>query len=146
MTIFGYTVALVVAFALLGVIFSRPETEPATTSIVSIDLHYDMPTVNHLSLTCVDNGYILFRHSALSMHEGESAHLVITTIGEKVKIVEKRGVTTTGNETAATAIATIDCLAQRRFVCRFDSEITGQWCTFNLTNVDGKCVEPELHF
>lgn len=95
-----YTLALVVAFSLLGLIFTRNDSGPAVTNIVALDLHPGTATagVGVVELMSLDSGEVLLSRRGMALHDGETVNLVATITGDKMKIVEKKGVVTAYGE------------------------------------------------
>ncbi len=146
MTILGYTLALVVAIAILGAIFSRDIDVPDFQNIQPLDFTPSQANEPLLSLACIDDGIVLLSHEPLPMGPQDTAHLVVTKTKHNVLIREKRGDTHPGDKTAMKGTSLITCLPAQTFQVRFESEVTGQWATCTLTCTQGTRVTPTLHY
>lgn len=144
-----YTLALVVAFSLLGLIFTRNDSGPAVTNIVALDLHPGTETggIGVVELRSLDSGAVLLSRSGMALHDGETVNLVTSITGDKMKIVEKKGVISTyGEEWPCEASALLGFVPQRRLNVRYESEVNGQWCTFSFLNLPGNNKLVEMHY
>ncbi|MDY2829693.1 MAG: hypothetical protein SOU27_10605 [Sodaliphilus sp.] len=144
-----YTLALVVAFSLLGLIFTRNDSGPAVTNIVALDLHPGTATagVGVVELMSLDSGEVLLSRRGMALHDGETVNLVATITGDKMKIVEKKGVVTAyGEEWPCEASAVLGFVPPRRLNVRYESEVNGQWCTFLFLNLPGNHKLVEMHY
>ncbi len=146
MTILGYTLALVLAIAMLGAIFSRDIDTPDFQNIIALEIAPTEVTEPQMSLRCIDDGIIIFSHEPLQMSPQDTAHLVVTKTKQAVLIQEKRGETAPCEKISTKATAVITTLPAQTFTVRFESEITGQWASCRLTCTQGTQVTPALHY
>ena len=140
---------LAAAFTFLGLIYSPKEKGAASTKIVSMDIEPDeSQEERHLIIVMAyDDGVMTIGHNNFLLHDGETVCLVITKFDDHIKIKEKKGITAPGGiETTYTGLATITSIGQRWYSYRFESEVTGQWCTFEFTNVAGNQKQVELSY
>lgn len=143
-----YTLALVVAFSLLGLIFTKRDEGPAVTNIVAMDVR---DTDGHaaagsVSMTPLDTGEVVLCRQGLALRHGETVNLVVTITLDKMKIVEKKGVTASvGEERRCEATAMLDFVPQRQLSVRYESEVNGQWCNFSFRNLPGCGKGVEMH-
>ncbi len=143
-----YTILLVIAFALLGVFFSPKSKSPASTYIVGMDI---LPSVKPgesagIKWKALENGFVKIFHDNVLLHEGETVNLVATVTDDSVRLLEKKGVKTSGLESSCTIEATLTFLKQRTMSVRYESEVSGQWCTFQFTNAPGNEKDIDLKF
>ncbi len=136
---------MVVAFMSLGMICSPKSPGPASTKIVAM---HTAPTGESSSghtvkITALKGGDICIeRH--FSLCPSDTVNLVITKFDSHVKIVEKKGVSGYGEQCECVGTALVSCIGQRWYSYRYESELTGEWCTFEFTNVAGNTKEVEM--
>lgn len=143
-TIF-YLIIMVVAFMSLGMICSPKSPGPASTKIVAMSTApSEKASARHtVKITALKGGDICIeRHFRLS--PADTVNLVVTKFDSHVKIVEKKGVNGLGDEGECVGLAMITCIGQRWYSYRYESELTGEWCTFEFTNVAGGSKEVEM--
>lgn len=142
-----YTILLVIAFALLGMLFSPKNKVAATTDMVEMSVSPSSQPGESvkIKMEALENGFVKMNHDNIPLHDGETVNIVATTAGDSVKLLEKKGVKSAGaEERRYTAEAIFTFLRQRTFNMRFESEVSGQWCTFQFANVPGNIKEIEL--
>ena len=133
-----YLLIMVVAFMCLGMIFSPKTDQPRGTKIVAMLCEpTSLPASNKVKITALKNGEICIER-VLNISATDTVNLVITKFENHVKIVEKRGVHGTGEEGAHRCSASLNCISRRWYAYRYESEITGEWCTFEFTNLPGE--------
>lgn len=144
-TIF-YLIIMVVAFMSLGMICSPKAPGQATTKIVPMHIapcaaeSHSRPSVK---ITALKGGDVSIERQFCA-RAGDSVNLVVTKFDNHVKIVEKKGVTGSGEELELAGVALVGCIGQRWYSYRYESELTGQWCAFEFTNVAGNTKEVEM--
>lgn len=85
-----YTILLVIAFALLGVIFVPKNKQPVSTKIVPMRLtpeSHSNGESSHITLTALPGGSALLAHPGLPLHMGETVNLVVHKSGDTLKII-----------------------------------------------------------
>ena len=143
-TIF-YLIIMVVAFMSLGMICSPKNPGATSTKIVPMNVAPTSgePQPDTIRITALKGGDIsIERH--FSIREGDTVNLVITKFDSHVKIVEKKGVVGAGPDTEHLGLSMVSCIGQRWYSYRYESEVTGKWCTFEFTNVVGNTKEVEM--
>ena len=143
-----YIIALFVAFALVGLIFGTSSRGPARTQIVAFDLSdVDGAAQPVVTLTAQPDGRMRVERPAMEINQGDTVNLVATLIDDKLKLVEKRGVSARGTEPyVVSATALLKIPQNRRLSVRYESEITGQWATASFTNADERTKTVELRY
>jgi hypothetical protein len=142
-----YVIALFVAFALLGLIVGHREPGPATSDIVELVLTAEEGTTGTpmLTLQSQPDGTVLLTRTGLPMRPGETAHLVVTVVDDKVNVVEKRGVRSPGNVMIDhRGQAVLTSLRNRRYYVRYDSAITEHWGTVRFNHLNDNRAQCEL--
>lgn len=134
-----YTILLVVAFALLGVFFSPKDKPPVHSHIVAMTLTplLESAVSECIKLTALEGGLVLLQHNCVPLHEGESVNIVASVAGDVLKLVEKKGVVTSDGDVLCQAVAAFSFLKPHTYSVRFESEVTGQWCTFSFAATAG---------
>ena len=139
-----YMLIMVVAFMCLGMIFSPKTDLPRGTKIVAMVCEPTMlPASDRVKISALKNGEICIERM-LDIAPGDTVNLVITKFENHVKIVEKRGMHGGGEESPHRCLASVNCITQRWYAYRYESEITGKWCTFELTNLPGETADAEM--
>ena len=143
-----YIIALFVAFALIGLIFGTTARGPARTQIVAFDLsEIDGEAQPLVTFTAQSDGKMRVERPAMEINQGDTVNLVATLIDDKLKLVEKRGVSARGTDPAVVhAVALLKIPQGRRLSVRYESEVTGQWATTTFTNADERTKSVELRY
>ncbi len=146
-----YTLALVVAFSLLGLIFSPKKVEAATLRIEPIFLrpcHGSQPAAEGtLTLSTGDDGVITVTHTGFTASADDLFNLAVTVTGDHVQLEEKKGYAGHGTDQSLwIAQARIEGLAGKQMAWRWESEVTGQWCRFEYTAIEGNTKTISLHY
>jgi len=130
-----YTIAFVVAMALVALLMGKTEKKPASTLIVQLatvpdadDDSDDMVTMERL-----DGGKVRIARQGLSIGEQETVNLVFTIRDGECSIVEKKGVRRRGSQSEAVrGEVTVKCFRPIRYRVRYESQITSAWGTFTI--------------
>lgn len=142
-----YAILLAVAFAFLGIMYSPKVRGAATTKIASSEIAATAEGERSvITLTSLPGGTVQVLHDNFLLHTGDTVNIVVTVTGDNVLMQEKKGVMTDGGELRCTGTTPIDCIKQRTFNYRFESEVSGQWCTFQFCNVEGNQKTIELRY
>lgn len=153
-----YSLALLVAIALIGLICGEKPHTPATTDIVQLVLKWlpqsvpadaDADVPSTVTLTALPDGQVLLERTGLSLRSGDTAFIVATIVDDKIKIVEKQGMHSTLAvwPAACTASATLGFWREgRKLHVRYESELTGRWGTFTFANVEGRTASVDLKY
>ncbi|MBR1881885.1 MAG: hypothetical protein IJ808_02545 [Muribaculaceae bacterium] len=142
-----YVIAFVVAMALLTLLMGQRERGPATTQIDALTL---LPARSEqsgrLAMSSADLEHVTISRSGIPLFEGDTVNLISTIVDGKWHIVEKRGVAGHGAATSMDGLLEVAWLKPGRYHVRYDSEITGQWCTFAYTHRPGNSTQQELKY
>ena len=142
-----YVIAFVVAMALLTLLVGQRERGQATTDIGTYSLIATQgghPGL--LAITSEQADKVVITRTAIPLFEGDVVNVVSTVIDDKWHIVEKRGVKGRGPSREADAMLELTLPRLGRYHVRYDSEITGQWCTFVHTHRAGNSTNAELKY
>lgn len=144
-----YTIALVVAFTLLGLIVGQKRQAPASTHFATLEVQPTEPSAaSQLTLTALDNGNVRIERTGLALRAGETVNLIATVVDDKVSIVEKKGNVAVlgGEETTHSGTATVAFLTPRKWNVRYESQVTGQWVKFQFSNTAGNHKTRTLNY
>lgn len=142
-----YVIAFVVAMALVTLLLGQRSRGEATTNIDQFDLVPSLADVaGQLTITSEDTDRVAITRTGLPLFEGDTVILVSTIIDDKWHIEEKRATKGRGPNVEMDASVEINFLHPGRYHVRYDSEITGQWCTFTHTHRPGKVSKVELKY
>jgi len=134
-----YTVAFIVAMALVGYFMSRGEKPHASTRVVQLEtapaLVENDEDILHVQWSQREGTMVLSR-CGLRLGEGETANLVVTVAGDRCTIVEKKGrgmrrVSRHAVTGTVTVPWDVDPTVERLHV-RYDSQLTSRWAAFVL--------------
>ena len=136
-----YTLAFVVAMALVALLMGRSEKQPPSTYILQLitvpqavddaDDADDAVTLEPLDQGCC----FLLNRSGITLAPDETVNLVITIQQDHCTIIEKKGKKrhrgVVGEPVAGKAV--IKCLRPAtRYRVRYESQLTSTWATFTL--------------
>lgn len=136
-----YTIAFVVAMALLALLLGRREKLPPSTYIVQLlTSPADGDADDVLCLEPIDGGHVRVSRTGLTLGTEETINLVITIQEDHCNIVEKKGIRrrrAVGEPVSGEV--TLKCLRPGlKYRVRYESQITSAWAsfTFNTTSAD----------
>ena len=144
-----YTIAFVVAMALVALLMGRTEKKPPSTYIVQLMTSPgEEDAENTLILEPVDGGRVLLSRTGISIGESETVNLVITVQEDKCTIVEKKGVKKRGSvPEAVTGEASLKCLKPgRKYQIRYESQLTSSWAKFTFETASAAPKQVELRY
>ena len=131
-----YTIAFVVAMALVALLMGRREKRPPSTYIVQLQtvVTDDDTAADEVRIEPLGNGNISLRRTGITLGEVETVNLVITVQEEHCTIVEKKGVKRRGAAPIpVTGEAVLKCLRpDTKYRIRYESQLTSSWATFTL--------------
>lgn len=134
-----YTIAFVVAMALVALLMGHREKQPPSTHIVQLTTTPDDGEADDvLCMEPTEGGRIYLSRTGLTLGAEETINLVITIQEDHCSIVEKKGLKRRrAVGTPVTGEATLKCLRPgRKYRIRYESQITSAWAsfTFDTTN------------
>lgn len=130
-----YTIAFVVAMALIALLMGRREKGPASTHIVQLAIMpaNDEADEDTLSLQRTSGGRVLISREGLMLAEEETVNLVFTICDEECSIVEKKGVKRRGAALVPVkGEVSVKCLRPIKYRIRYESQVTSRWATFTF--------------
>ncbi len=144
-----YTIAFVVAMALVALLIGRREKQPPSTYIAQLTTTpVEGEDEDVLCLEPIDGGRIRLTRTGLTLGDEETINLVITIQEEHCSIVEKKGVRrrrAVGEPVAGEA--TLKCLRPgTKYRIRYESQITSAWATFTFDTTSATPVTVSLKY
>ena len=130
-----YTLAFVVAMALVALLIGRNEKKPPSTYLIQLMAEADEnDSDDTLCLTPMDGGAVQLMRTGFTLGEEETVNLVITIQEDHCSIVEKKGIKRRkAMGTPKTGTATLKCLKPgTRYRVRYESQLTSAWATFTF--------------
>ncbi len=131
-----YTIAFVVAMALIALLMGKREKQPPSTHIVQLDT---TPCASEddedvVTIEALDGGKMRISRSGIMLATEETANLVITIQEDHCSIVEKKGVRRRHADRFPVAgQATVKCFKPgAKYRLRYESQLTSAWATFTL--------------
>ncbi len=130
-----YTLAFVVAMALVALLVGRTEARPPSTYIVPLATSAadgdDVPDT--VSLQPSGETFVLKR-TGINVAPEDTVHLVINIKGDSCSIVEKKGRKSKGSiRETMNGEAVIKCLRPNtKYRMRYESQLNSTWATFSL--------------
>ena len=130
-----YTLAFVVAMALVALLMGHRDKGPASTHIVQLlttpaEREADDDT---LLMKNVGGGRILISREGLMLGEDETVNLVFTIRDDECTILEKKGVKCRGTVgVPVKGEVKVKCLRPIKYHIRFESQVTSRWASFTL--------------
>lgn len=137
-----YTIAFVVAMALVALLFGRREKLPPSTYIVQLaTVPADEEADDFLSMEPMDGGRIRVMRTGLTLGAEETINLVITIQEDHCTIVEKKGVRRRRAVLEPVlGETTLKCLRPGlKYHIRYESQITSAWASFTY---DSNLLKP----
>lgn len=130
-----YTLAFVVAMALIALLMGRVEKKPPSTYIVQLATSPGVEDCNDsLEAEVADGGRVLLSRAGLAVGPEETVNLVITIQEDKCTIIEKKGLRkrhTVPEPVAGQAV--LKCFKPgHRYRVRYESQLTSAWASFVL--------------
>lgn len=143
-----YSLALVVAFVLLGILLEQRRRGVASTHFATLELTPSEQTRSTLTLRAVDDKHVSVERDGLPLRDAESVSLVATVSGRDITIVEKKGHSAVlgGHESYYAGRAVVDFMPARRWKVRFESQVTGEWGRAKFTSLAGNETEVRLTY
>jgi len=143
-----YTIAFVVAMALIALLVGRTEKKPPSTYIIQLDtIEADGEEADRVRLEAMDDGRVRICRQGLMLNPGETINLVFTIRDEQCHIVEKKGLKRRGaNAVPITGEATVKWLRRgHKYRIRYESQVMSTWVRFTFDPSSSSPVEAQLN-
>lgn len=140
-----YVMSFAVAVSLIALLFGKKEEGPASTEIVPMALN---PCVTEddglVALHALEDGTVMLLRNGITLPAGDTVNVIATTVGDKLHIVEKKGLATASScEEKQDGTAQLQLPVTTLHV-RYESELTGEWALFSFTNHTGRTATAHL--
>ena len=145
-----YTLAFVVAMALVALLIGKKEKQPPSTYIVQLtttepaDQGTDIDTV----ILQPSGDAVLLKRTGIEVSPEDSVNLVITIQQDYCTIVEKRGRKSKGRaRQTMDGEAVLKCLRPyRKYRIRYESQLNSTWAKFTLDTSSSTPCAQRLNF
>lgn len=129
-----YTIAFVVAMALVALLMGRTEKKPASTHIVQLLTGPDgQGSDDAVRFEVMDGGQVRIVRTGFMLGADETVNLVFTMRDGECGIVEKKGKKRRGAvEECATGEVTVKFFRPIKYKVRYESQLTSTWASFTL--------------
>ena len=130
-----YTLAFVIAMALVALLMGKRDKSPGSTHIVQLatTLDGDNEDDDVLTLQHVGNGRVLIKREGFSLAPEETVNLVFTIHDDECLVVEKKGIKRRGTiGDPARGEVTVKFLRPLKYRIRYESQLTSTWTTFTF--------------
>lgn len=146
-----YTLAFVVAMALIALLMGRNEKNPPSTYIVQLATTdaEDADAEDTVTLQPTPTGAILLRRTGISVTSEDTVNLVITIQEDNCSIVEKKGRKSRKGMTGdpVTGEAVLKCMRYGpKYHMRYESQLNSTWATFTLDTTSQEQRLVKLNF
>ena len=128
-----YTLAFVVAMALVALLMGHREKGPASTHIVQLSATpaEEEADDDTLRMSRVDGGRVLISREGLMLGDEETINLVFTIRDDECTIFEKKGIKRRGViGVPCKGEVTVKCLRPMKYHIHYESQVTSRWATF----------------
>jgi len=127
-----FTLAFVVAMALVALLAGQREKKTPSTHIVQLVTTPGSDDGDDtVSLERVDDGRVRLRRAGLFLGPDETINLVFTISGDKCTIVEKKGIKKRGSAGCPVdGEVSVKFLRPVKYSVRFESQVMSTWATF----------------
>lgn len=131
-----YTLAFVVAMALVAMLMGKRDRALPSTHIVQLATildEEDETAADMLTMEVADGGGVLIRRTGLTLAPDETVNLVFTISEDNCTIVEKKGV----RKRAAASLnvkgeVKVKFLKPMKYHIRYESHVTSEWASFSF--------------
>lgn len=129
-----YTIAFVVAMALIALLMGRTEKKPASTYIVQLLTAPDEEErEDAVRVEVLDDGKVRIERTGFTLGEDETVNLVFTIRDGECIIVEKKGRKRRGViGDPMKGEVTVKCFRPIKYHVRYESQLTSTWASFAM--------------
>lgn len=137
-----YTIAFVVAMALVALLMGRSDKKPPSTYIFQLVTTPDetADSDDTVRLEPLDGGKVKISRSGITLQTDETVNLVFTIRDDECLILEKKGVRRRGAQGfPVTGEVTVKCFRPIKYRVKYESQLTSSWArfTFDASSPDG---------
>ena len=144
-----YTIAFVVAMALIALLMGRREKQPPSTHIVQLSTVPDeLDADDILCLEPIDGGRIRLSRTGLTLGAEETINLVITIQEEQCTIIEKKSIKRRRNpgEPVKGEVTLKVLRPGNKYRIRYESQLTSAWASFTFDTTTPEPVIVTLRY
>ncbi len=144
-----YTIAFVVAMALIALLMGRSDKRPPSTYIIQLEtVDAEADADDKVRFETTGDGRVHIRRTGLNLNPEETINLVFNIRDEECHIVEKKGIKRRGaNSVPVMGEATVKWLRQgRKYRIRYESQVMSTWARFTFAPSSSQPVEAKLNF
>ena len=144
-----YTIAFVVAMALIALLMGRSEKQPPSTYIIQLataEANGDEEDTVRFEPTA--DGRVCIRRTGLMLGPEETINLVFNIRDEQCHIVEKKGIKRRGSiGVPVTGEVTVKWLKPgHKYRIRYESQVTSTWAMLNYDTSSSQPTQATLNF
>jgi len=143
-----YTLAFVVAMALIALLMGRTEKGTPSTHIVQLGtVPDDGATDDVLTMQAMGNGRVAISRTGIMLLPEETVNLVFTMRGSECTILEKKGVKRRGTPgVPVSGHVMVKCMRPIKYRIRYESQLTSAWAMFDFDAASSQPVEVRLKY
>ncbi len=129
-----YTIAFVIAMALVALLMGRTEKKPPSTYIVQLLTAPDEEErEDAVRVEVLDDGKVLIERTGFTLGLDETVNLVFTIRDGECTIVEKKGRKRRGSiGDPMKGEVSVKCFRPIKYHVRYESQLTSTWASFVL--------------
>jgi len=144
-----YTIAFVVAMALVALLMGKREKRPPSTYILQLaTTPGEADAEDIVRLEPMDGGRVRLTRTGLAIGDEETVNLVITIREDECSIVEKKGVRRRHAEQHPVGgEISLKCLKPGlKYHMRYESQLTSAWATFTFDTTSPQPTQVTLRY
>ena len=145
-----YTLAFVVAMALLALLLGRTEKKPSSTYVLQLPTVPDEDgeeSEDAVRFEVLDNGKVRIVRTGFMLRDDETVNLVFTMCDGECKVVEKKGKKHRGPIGLPTrGEVTVKYFRPIKYHIRYESQLTSTWASFTLDASSPVVKKVELNY
>ncbi len=144
-----YTIAFVVAMALVALLMGHREKQPPSTHIVQLLTEAgEGSDPDVVTMEPMENGRLQVRRTGIALGAEETVNLVITIQEDNCTIIEKKGIKRrSAIAQPVVGEAVLKCLRPGlKYRMRYESQLTSAWATFTLDTTSPHPIKATMKY
>ena len=147
-----YTLAFVVAMALVAMLMGTRDNGQASTHIFQlmtspVEGDDESADDDKLQMRNEGNGKVLIHRQGMTLGDEETINLVFTIRDDECNILEKKGVKRRGAVgTPVQGQVTVKCLRPIKYRVRYESQVTSRWASFTFDAASSQEKQVSLNY
>jgi len=144
-----YTIAFVVAMALVALLMGHREKQPPSTHIVQLLTEAgEESDPDVVTMEPMENGRLQVRRTGIALGAEETVNLVITIQEDNCTIIEKKGIKRrSAIAQPVVGEAVLKCLRPGlKYRMRYESQLTSAWATFTLDTTSPHPIKATMKY